>query len=111
MIFTVLGGLTGGGISADFWSDVAHLGGAVAAAFWLWVVPRAAPAISDGRQRLRRGTWRRRIEQMQQEQQEIDRILDKIHEAGIGSLTRRETKILHDATRRQRQQEQEVHRL
>jgi membrane associated rhomboid family serine protease len=111
MLFTVFAGLAGRGISPAFWSQVAHLGGTAVAAVWLWVVPRASGAISDGRQRIRWGTWQRRIEHQREEQMELDRILDKIHEQGITSLTRREKKILHDATRRQREQERELHRL
>ena len=45
------------------------------------------------------------------EEAEVNRILDKIRDHGINSLTRKEKKTLQDATRRQREEERELHRL
>ncbi len=94
-------------------SDVAHLGGAVAAAAWLWGSkrfslprPRLFAKVQDNR-----GAWERKIKRQEEEQAEVDRILQKIHEQGIESLSGKEKKLLQDATRRQKQQEKAFHRL
>ena len=114
MVFIVLSSLSQGGHSSGFWSDTCHLGGAAAAAFYLWVVPAV------GGIRLRRtfrggpkagsGAWKRRMDRMAAEQEQIDRILQKIHEHGVASLTRKEQKTLKDATKRQQAGEKELYK-
>jgi hypothetical protein len=124
MILVVLSGLARGGAQGAM-SDVAHLGGAVAAAFWIWALPRLggtrlggkrlrdrlAQKIRRSAQKIRQGAWERKMNRRRREQQEIDRILDKVHREGIGGLTRREKKVLQDATRRQREQERDIDRM
>ena len=44
------------------------------------------------------GAYQRKLENQQQMQYEVDRILAKVHEQGIQSLTRKEKQILQDAT-------------
>ncbi len=39
------------------------------------------------------------MKRKQAQQAQIDRILKKVHEQGLGSLTRQEKKILHEASR------------
>ena len=98
----------------QFWSQVCHLGGAGAAAVYIWLLPR----VSDFqlRRAFSRGTapgsgrWKRRMARMAAEQAEIDRILEKIHEQGVASLTRQEQKKLRDATRRQKAMERDAYR-
>jgi membrane associated rhomboid family serine protease len=114
MIFMVLNSLRQGAQGSDFWSDTCHLGGAAAAAFYLWVLP------AFGGIRLRRtfrrgpragsGAWKRRMDKMAAEQEQIDRILQKIHEHGVASLTRKEQKTLKDATKRQQARERELYK-
>jgi membrane associated rhomboid family serine protease len=114
MIFMVINSLRQGAQGSDFWSDTCHLGGAAAAAFYLWVVPAV------GGIRLRRafrrgskagsGAWKRRMDKMAAEQEQIDRILQKIHEHGVASLTRKEQKTLKDATKRQQARERELYK-
>jgi len=91
-------------------SDVAHLGGAVAAAVWVWGGPRFRTAATGLRLRKRQGAWQRRLRREADEQAEIDRILDKIRDEGILRLTENEKRALQDATRKQREQEQQLHR-
>lgn len=90
-------------------SDGAHLGGMAAGAAWIVLLPRLRLQWRGRSHKLRRGQWQKKMEQARREQAEIDRILEKIHQQGIGSLSWREKRILHDATRRQRQQEREIH--
>ncbi len=100
------GGALSGGIS-----HVAHLGGAVAAATWIWIVPRLSGTLRQSRQRLNRGAWERKMQKSRYEQAEIDRILDKIREEGLDSLSRRERDKLKDATHKQRNEDKDLYRL
>jgi len=61
--------------------------------------------------RLRKGTWQRKQRRLADEQAEVDRILEKVHQQGIHSLTRRERKTLSSATQRQREREREAGRI
>ena len=91
-------------------SDGAHLGGMIAAGLWLWAGPRLSRGPSLGG-RVRRGAWERRQRQKAARQAEIDRILAKVHEHGIQSLSGRERKTLQDETRRQQDEEGREERL
>lgn len=89
-----------------------HLGGA-AAGLLLITWPRSLdfadrfrlprlPRRSGGGASPRTRVGRREQEQAQRQQEQIDRILAKIHEHGLHSLTDREKRILQEATERQR---------
>jgi len=67
-----------------------------------WSPPRSAP--------MRKGAWAKKQRQLAEEQAEVDRILEKIHTEGLNSLTRKEKKILAQATRHQREREEEIGR-
>ncbi len=56
------------------------------------------------------GRWARRQKALADEQAEVDRILAKVHDSGLASLTRKEKKILAQATRRQQDREEERQR-
>jgi hypothetical protein len=45
--------------------------------------------------------WESKINQQRTFQADIDRILDKVHSEGISSLTRKEKKMLREATKRE----------
>lgn len=109
MIFTVVSSLAVNNADRAM-SDVAHLGGAVAAAVWIWVVPAAIGAKHQATRRLNQGAWQRKMRRQAEEGAEIDRILQKIHDEGVGSLTGREKQMLQDATRRQQEEEQQARR-
>jgi len=111
MSLLILQSVSRGAYGGQFWSDVAHLGGAVAAAVWVWIVPRFRGALGQARARANRGAWQRKMDRRAAEEAEVNRILDKIRDHGINSLTRKEKKTLQDATRRQREEERELHRL
>lgn len=94
--------------------EVCHVAGALAGVltFYAWgVMPRVR--FGDGTARMNRaqGAWARRQRQLAEEKAEVDRILQKIHDEGLNSLTRREKKILAEATRHQREREQEIGRI
>ena len=104
MVLVILGSVSKGLYGPQFWSDVAHLGGAVTAAVWIWGLPRLRHATAEARSKHEHGAWQRKLQREAAEQREVDRILDKVHDDGIGSLTTKEKRILQDATRRQRDQ-------
>ena len=107
----ILQSVSHGVYSGQFWSDVAHLGGAVTAAVWIWIVPMFRGTLGRARRGARQGAWQRKLDRRAAEETEVDRILDKIRDQGVNSLTRKEKKILQDATHRQREEEQDLHRL
>ena len=103
MTLVVLSSLSSGQVSPQFWSDVAHLGGAVAGAFWIWVLPRMLGSSARMKVRVQQGAWQRKTQRDAEEEATIDEILKKIHDHGIGSLTAKEKKTLAKATERRRE--------
>ena len=110
MVLLVLGTFARGNVDAAM-SDVAHLGGAAAAAVWIWGLPRLRGAGSGLRERLQRGAWQRKIKRQADQQARIDHVLTKIHEHGVESLSRKERKILQEATHAQREEDRRISRL
>ncbi len=96
----------------NFWSQVAHFGGAVTGGVWV-LLQRGR--IGKGRggisRRLRNGRWKRKMAQRAEKQQTIDRILEKIHQSGLASLTRQEKRFLQQATEERRDEDRRINRL
>jgi len=101
----------GGWGTAGFWSQVAHLGGAAMGAAWLWLIPNVRGRARTVVGQVQKGAWERKMQRRREDAEAVDRILDKIRDHGIGSLSRREKKTLQDATRRQQQDDNELTRL
>jgi len=80
--------------------EAAHLTGMGVGLFYAYVKPR----ITSLRMNRSKGAWQRKIKQQQDFEAEVDRVLEKVHQSGIGSLTTKEKKILQEATRREQQQ-------
>ena len=113
MILLVLQSLGAGHAEAAM-SDVAHLGGAVTAAVWVWAIPKltgAGGVVRVTRARINQGAWRRKVERRAEEEAQVDRILQKIKDEGLSSLSRLEKRILQNATRRQREQERRIDKM
>ena len=108
-LMTLSAFVAGSGVNAM--SDVAHLGGAAAAAVWIWLIPRLRLARLNRAGALNQGGWLRRMYREKIEQEEVDRILDKIHTDGITSLTSKERHILKEATQRQQEEDRRLRRL
>lgn len=86
--------------------NAAHLAGAGLGFFLVkkpgllnWADRLSAQAIQDG---YNRGRYEKKIKQEQASRAEVDRILAKVSDNGIQSLTKREKKILHQDTQRLR---------
>ena len=48
-----------------------------------------------------KGAWQRKMHDERAFQAEVDRILEKVHESGINSRTRKEKRVLKEATERE----------
>ncbi len=77
--------------------EAAHLAGMAAGAVYVLYRPWRQKLKSNSQ----RATWKSKINQQRVFQAEVDRILDKINNSGIGSLTRQEKKLLKQASQRQ----------
>jgi membrane associated rhomboid family serine protease len=84
--------LTGRALSPT--AHAAHVGGMVVGFVWVKWGHRIAQAVRSGRPRKDRGPVFRRGGDRDRE--ELDRILDKIHREGVGSLTMREKMFLQE---------------
>lgn len=92
--------------------EVCHMAGAATgvATLYFWrMLPRLRLGIRERRHGA--GAWQRRIEAEAAEQEEVDRILAKVSETGLQSLTRHERRTLEVATQRQRKRDQEAGRV
>jgi len=118
LILLDLGSGLSHGATSQTYSQMAHFGGAVTGAIWI-LIPRLRRGEGEmsefapqrERKKGRRNRWadKRAKEEQQElaEQADVDRILEKISQHGLASISRRERKILNDATTRQRQRDRE----
>ena len=74
--------------------DLCHLGGM--ATGFLWIMGR--PALEQKTAQFQQAAQQKKQEHSQNLEYEVDRILAKVHDQGIHSLTRREKQILQQAT-------------
>lgn len=77
--------------------EAAHLAGMAAGAVYVLYQPWRQKIKANSN----RATWQSKINQGRVLQAEVDRILDKINDSGITSLTKQEKKILKKASQRQ----------
>jgi membrane associated rhomboid family serine protease len=75
--------------------EAAHLGGMIAGA--VYVVSQSWR--NKIRLKLRSGAWQKKMDAQRNLQVEVDRILEKVHNSGIQSLTSKEKKTLRQATK------------
>ncbi len=93
-------------------ADACHLGGLAIGALWVWLEAKGIIRWSgkhggaigpSGRKwvqvKIRKGAWEMKMKRKQAQQAQIDRILKKVHEQGLGSLTRQEKKTLQEASK------------
>ncbi|PKL48440.1 MAG: hypothetical protein CVV39_04390 [Planctomycetes bacterium HGW-Planctomycetes-1] len=82
--------------SANAGGDVAHLAGMVAGAGYVYLWPKWK---NRSRASFGADDWNKKFEAYWQLQKEVDRILAKVNEKGIASLTKKEKKTLEEATK------------
>ncbi len=83
-----IGGQNAGG-------DVAHLAGMATGAAYVYFGPRLKKRYQASLQ----DNWEKKFKAYSDLQKEVDRILEKVNQQGINSLTNKEKKILAEATR------------
>ncbi len=99
--------------------DAAHLAGLLVGSGYAYFRRRGAAAGTVFRRKTVKvvkkarptSPWRRKLEQEEQFNEQVDRILSKIKEQGIASLTRQEKEILAKASQQQRAEAEEFGRL
>ena len=77
--------------------EAAHLSGLLAG--FLYV--KYKPLLLNFQLHRKKGSWQKKMEQERSFEVEVDRVLKKVHQEGISSLSRRERQILQEATRRE----------
>ena len=103
--------------------EVCHIAGAATALiiFYVWgIMPKISLGSGEGTVKIplgigksrqpRSGAWERKQRRLAVEQAEVDRILAKVHESGVKSLTRKEKKTLQKATKQQKEQDRQFGR-
>ena len=75
--------------------DAAHLAGMAAGAIYVW----SQPFRSQLKLKLRAARWQKKMEGHHKLQLEVDRILEKVHNSGLHSLTAKEKRTLKKATK------------
>jgi membrane associated rhomboid family serine protease len=79
---------------ANAGGDAAHLAGMITGAVYVF----SQPALEKMRLRRKSSAWEKKMSAYRNLQAEVDRILEKVHQSGIQSLTRAEKKTLETAT-------------
>jgi len=90
--------------------DACHLAGIGFGIAWAYRGQRWTGKWERWRERAQRAGWEAKRREMLELEEKVDRILDKVREQGIGSLTRHEKKLLEEATKR-KQAEDRKHRF
>ena len=109
---------------ANYGGDLCHMAGLVFGAWWAWkgerwwatrrhtFAPRTPPGTGRGIwPGIGTGAWRQKVERRVADEEVVDRILAKVREGGIGTLTASEKKTLLEATEALRRQEDEAGRV
>jgi membrane associated rhomboid family serine protease len=79
--------------------------------YWWSRITSRSSAAAQPKRKSQRGGFQARVEQRRVDSETIDRILKKVYDGGIHSLTEGEKQALQDATERKRQLEQEAGRV
>jgi diaminopimelate epimerase len=82
-------------ISSNVGGEAAHIGGMVAGAVYILSEKWRRKL----KMKVQTGAWQRKMAEQRNLQYEVDRILKKVHDHGIQSLTRQEKKTLKQATK------------
>ena len=102
----------------NYGGEACHLAGLVFGVWWAmkgdrwwskteWRIPRRGKKVRP----VRKGGFRERVAQRSEDAELIDRILKKVYDGGIHSLSERDKRALQDATQRQRQREADADRV
>ena len=85
--------------------EAAHLGGMAAGAAYVF----ARPFRAKMKLKMQSRKWEKNLARQKEVQLELDRILEKVHNQGLQSLTRKEKNILRQATEQQNMKNRETY--
>jgi membrane associated rhomboid family serine protease len=119
IILGVIAFLTIQSRGGNYGGEACHLAGLVFGVWWAmrgdaWWSSTQWRFLPRGSGRARRGptkTYQERVGRRRADQETIDRILRKVYDGGIHSLTEAEKRTLQDATERQRRRDAEMGRV
>lgn len=98
----------------NFGGEICHMAGALAGVgvLYVWGMIPGMPFRFGGglAKKIQNGAWQRKLELEERDQTEVDRILAKVSQSGIQSLSRGERKTLETATKRQQEQDRKTYR-
>ena len=100
VVLVVIVSLINIAFSKNVGGEVAHLTGLAAGFIYI----KYKPMLTQWRMNRNKGAWAQKMQNQMWFQQEVDRILDKVHKEGVNSLTIKEKQILQEATRREQQE-------
>lgn len=100
IIISLATGLAGYNVGGE----IAHIGGIAAGAAYAWLGPKLNLMLTARK----RSAWDQKMERQRRLQIEVDRLLDKVHEHGLASLTRHEKKLLQEATRLEQERRRNI---
>ena len=83
-------------VGSNAGGNVAHLAGMAAGAGYVYLWPKWK---NRTRAYMHTDNWEKKFNAYKQLQQEVDRILTKVNQQGIASLTKKEKKTLEEATK------------
>ncbi len=95
----------------DGTAHAAHLGGLVAGLAYTLLWPRLTQKRMAKTHEKNQSRWEAKMAAQAEFQKEIDRVLAKIQNRGIASLTQGDKDLLAEATRRQREEDQRIKRM
>ncbi|MBT3278378.1 MAG: rhomboid family intramembrane serine protease [Phycisphaerales bacterium] len=95
----------------DGTAHAAHLGGLVAGLAYTILWPRLMRKRIQKTHAKSQSCWEDKLAEQVAFQQEIDRVLQKIQNRGIVSLTQSEKNLLAEATRRQQEEDRRINRM
>ncbi len=102
----------------NYGGEACHLAGLAFGVWWAWKGDRWWSSTGWGLPRfrrvarpVRRGSWADSVEQRRADAETVDRILKKVYDQGIHSLTEAEKRALKEATERQRMRESQAGRV
>lgn len=94
---------------SNYGGDICHLAGLGVGVFWAYRGAawwdRREPLFGSGHRAMRQPTFKQRVQTRQQDQATVDRILEKVYNQGVHSLSPSERRTLTEATDRLRQHE------
>jgi membrane associated rhomboid family serine protease len=108
LLLVILYALNVGNVGCNAGGDACHLAGLVFGVFWAYRGHALTAPWRRWGEKVKRGAYEAKLRERHAMEQDIDRILKKVNEQGINSLSRREKQKLAEATRRQQEEDRRL---